>query len=90
MTMSLSVRFFLSFDFIAFKVNIFLIYKYNIAERVIVRIFSLRKWLSTKADICCIYLIIPKLIKDILIRAVTGQRARLLLTFVKHKAKPDQ
>ena len=25
-----------------------------------------------------------------LIRAVAGQRARLLLTFVKHKAKPDQ
>ena len=24
------------------------------------------------------------------IRAVTGQRARLLLTFVKHNAKPDQ
>ena len=24
------------------------------------------------------------------IRAVAGQRARLLLTFVKHKAKPDQ
>ena len=25
-----------------------------------------------------------------IIRAVAGQRARLLLTFVKHKAKPDQ
>ena len=24
------------------------------------------------------------------IRAVAGQHARLLLTFVKHKAKPDQ
>ena len=24
------------------------------------------------------------------IRAVAGQRARLLLTFVKHKVKPDQ
>ena len=24
------------------------------------------------------------------IRAVAGQRARLLLTFVKHKAKPDR
>ena len=24
------------------------------------------------------------------IRAVAGQRARLLLTFIKHKAKPDQ
>ena len=28
--------------------------------------------------------------KPFIIRAVAGQRARLLLTFVKHKAKPDQ
>ena len=28
--------------------------------------------------------------KKKIIRAVAGQRARLLLTFVKHKAKPDQ
>ena len=27
---------------------------------------------------------------NVYIRAVAGQRARLLLTFVKHKAKPDQ
>ena len=27
---------------------------------------------------------------DNAIRAVAGQRARLLLTFVKHKAKPDR
>ena len=32
----------------------------------------------------------PKLAKLVdEIRAVAGQRARLLLTFVKHKAKPD-
>ena len=29
-------------------------------------------------------------VSSIGIRAVAGQRARLLLTFVKHKAKPDQ
>ena len=34
--------------------------------------------------------IIDEILRVGLIRAVAGQHARLLLTFVKHKAKPDQ